>query len=361
MRGIFFDPARPSVSVTRMRLAVVLSSVLIVVAAGGAQASPTVDISTLQAKVEKLRHEAEIASESYNDTREQLKGLDVRVGAAQVRLDAQRRRVQESQRLVGQLAAESYRNGSFGTLELYLGDDPDTLLAQAGVVETLADRQTTAVLRLKAEQRELATDIADLGRQKAKVSSADAKLAGARRAVEAKLAAARALLSRLTAEQRRALDRASRDAERRAAQDDGSGAPPPTSSPSGTSTTCGDVGVSAPSARVKAVLAYACAQIGDPYRWGAAGPDSFDCSGLTMQAWARGGVSLPHSSRMQATYGTRVSSADMRAGDLVFFYSPISHVAIYLGNGMMVTAPQTGDSVRVKAVMYKNLVAVVRL
>ncbi len=349
-------PAR----ITRLAVA----AVLVLPVAGlatAAQATPTSEIPTVQAKVDKLRHEAEVASESYNDVREQLKGLQVRVEAAQARQKQQQVRVQAARRTVGQIAAESYRNGDLGTLELYLGDDPDVLLAQAGVVDTLADRQVAAIMRLKESQRKLSADTASLGREKAKVTSAEAKLAATKKDVDAKLADAQALLDRLTAAQRRAMERASRDAARRALEQAGGGSTTPDTSGPGGSLDCGSVGVSAPSARVKAVIDYACAQLGDPYVWGADGPGSFDCSGLTMAAWAKGGVSLPHSSRMQAGYGTRISSSQMRPGDLLFYYSPISHVAIYLGNGMMIHAPHSGDVVKIAPARSASLTAVTRL
>jgi cell wall-associated NlpC family hydrolase len=88
-------------------------------------------------------------------------------------------------------------------------------------------------------------------------------------------------------------------------------------------------------------------QLGDPYVWGGAGPDSFDCSGLTQFAYAAAGISLPHSAEMQSTIGTPVARADLQPGDLVFFYSPVGHVGIYIGNGQMVHAPTSGDVVRV--------------
>jgi cell wall-associated NlpC family hydrolase len=96
----------------------------------------------------------------------------------------------------------------------------------------------------------------------------------------------------------------------------------------------------------------ALAQVGDPYVWGAAGPSAFDCSGLTQYAYAAAGVYLPHSSSMQSTMGVPVSYSDLRPGDLVFFYSPISHVAMYIGNGEIVTAPHTGDVVKVTYLSY---------
>ncbi|MGH2789140.1 MAG: C40 family peptidase, partial [Actinomycetota bacterium] len=102
-----------------------------------------------------------------------------------------------------------------------------------------------------------------------------------------------------------------------------------------------------PSSAAGVAVGAALSQVGKPYRWGAAGPDSYDCSGLTMWAWARAGVSLPHSSQMQYSATARVPQASWRPGDLLFFGSPIHHVAMYVGNGQMVEAPYTGASVRV--------------
>ena len=99
-----------------------------------------------------------------------------------------------------------------------------------------------------------------------------------------------------------------------------------------------------------AAIQTAMAQIGDPYQYGATGPDVFDCSGLTSYAYAAAGISLPHSSRAQSQQGTQVSRAELQAGDLVFFYSPISHVALYIGNGMMVHARTYGSPVAVTSV-----------
>jgi cell wall-associated NlpC family hydrolase len=94
----------------------------------------------------------------------------------------------------------------------------------------------------------------------------------------------------------------------------------------------------------------ALAQVGDAYVWGAGGPNAFDCSGLTQYAYAAAGTSLPHSSRMQATMGTAVSRADLQPGDLIFYYSPVSHVSMYIGNGQMVHASTSGQPVKVVGV-----------
>ena len=106
----------------------------------------------------------------------------------------------------------------------------------------------------------------------------------------------------------------------------------------------------APTAAAGEAVRTALAQLGDRYVAGASGPDAFDCSGLTMYAYAAAGVTLPHSSRAQSTMGTAVARADLQPGDLVFFYTPVSHVGIYIGNGQMVHASVPGRPVAVTSV-----------
>jgi cell wall-associated NlpC family hydrolase len=104
---------------------------------------------------------------------------------------------------------------------------------------------------------------------------------------------------------------------------------------------------SAGSAAARKAVQFALAQVGKPYVFGAAGPGSYDCSGLTMAAWQTAGVSLPHSAADQYNYGQHVSRDQLQPGDLIFFYQPIGHVTIYIGDGMMVSAPTEGENVSV--------------
>jgi peptidoglycan DL-endopeptidase CwlO len=113
--------------------------------------------------------------------------------------------------------------------------------------------------------------------------------------------------------------------------------------------------IPAPSSGAAAAIAYARAQIGKPYQWGASGPGSFDCSGLTMMAWAAGGVSLPHFSGAQYADTAHIPIADLEPGDLVFFGSDIHHVGLYIGNGQMIDAPDTGSFVRVDSIFWSDL------
>ena len=110
--------------------------------------------------------------------------------------------------------------------------------------------------------------------------------------------------------------------------------------------------VAAPTAAAQVAVDTALAQLGDPYVWAGAGPDVFDCSGLTQHAYGAAGVYLPHSSNMQSGMGVPVAVTDLQPGDLLFFYSPVSHVGMYIGNGQMVHAPTAGDVVKVVDLAY---------
>jgi peptidoglycan DL-endopeptidase CwlO len=119
--------------------------------------------------------------------------------------------------------------------------------------------------------------------------------------------------------------------------------------------------VVAPSGAAQEAVDTALAQLGDPYVWAAAGPNAFDCSGLTQYAYAAAGITLPHSSSAQSRMGTAVSRSDLEPGDLVFFYSPVSHVGMYIGNGKMVHASTFGQPVIVSTVDMKGYVGARRL
>ncbi len=112
--------------------------------------------------------------------------------------------------------------------------------------------------------------------------------------------------------------------------------------------------VAAPTMAAQIAVDTALAQQGDPYVWGGAGPDSFDCSGLVMYAYAAAGIALPHSSNMQSTIGAPVAYSDLQPGDLVFFYSPVSHVAMYIGNGQIVQASTYGQPVSATYLAYMS-------
>ncbi|GHC69846.1 hypothetical protein GCM10010349_44970 [Streptomyces flavofungini] len=108
------------------------------------------------------------------------------------------------------------------------------------------------------------------------------------------------------------------------------------------------------------MIAFAEKQMGKPYVWGATGPGSYDCSGLTQAAWKTAGISLPRTTWDQVKVGTTVPTSKAKPGDLVFFYDDISHVGIYIGDGKMIHAPKPGANVRVESIYYMPIHSVVR-
>jgi cell wall-associated NlpC family hydrolase len=310
-----------------------------------ATAAPEPTLTQVRAKVERLRAQAEQAEEDYGETRERLHSIEVRTRATRVRQVAQQRELRSVRRQLGRIAAETYRRGEFSSLDLMLGDDEDAYLAQSGYLPSMADRQSVAADRLKRLEHRLADLRTRLRAEETEARQAKERMSGSRRVALRRLSQAKAELARLTPAQRVRVER------------------PPSGGelPSGSQAAlCADYAASARTTKARTAIRFACSQLGDPYSWGAAGPGSWDCSGLTMRAWGAAGVSLPHSSRMQANQGRRISLSDLEPGDLVFYHSPISHVAIWLGPDVIVHAPQSGDVVRVR-VRTETPTAAVRL
>ena len=204
------------------------------------------------------------------------------------------------------------------TAQVLLAEDPDAFLEKVTTISGYTDQQTEMMADFAVQAQQLEMREAAAQRELDRIAATKKTLAEEKTEIEDKAAEAEELLGRLEA---RAAPTVSRDAVR---------AP--------------DVSVSG---RAGAAVQYALAQVGDSYVYGAAGPSSFDCSGLTMMAWAAAGVSLPHSSGAQMGSGTPVSQSQLAPGDLVFYYSPVSHVGIYIGNGQIVHAanPSTGVQV----------------
>ncbi len=339
----------------RRGMAAVIIAVL-ALAAGviGASAAPAPDLETVRKQVEALQEQAEEATEKYNATREKLKSVSVLLQASTARVKQQQKRVDEARAALGRLAAETYKAGDLQALSIFLDDDPQTMLAATGLRSTLSDRQAEAVAALVAAQKHLADDQAELAAQRKQLTTETAALATLKKQVEAKLSQSRQLLSRLDGTQRAAITRVSRTLDRDALEKLGIAVP------ANGMLDCKDVGVAAPNARAQTAIDHACAQLGKPYRWGGDGPGSFDCSGLTLAAWAKAGVSLPHNAAMQARRGTRVSASSLLPGDLLFF-NGYNHMGMYLGKGLMIHAPHTGDVIRVAPARLGQLISAVRV
>jgi cell wall-associated NlpC family hydrolase len=184
------------------------------------------------------------------------------------------------------------------------------------------------------------------------LSDQEKQLKALRKASDKKIAEAKSVLAKLSAEQRRKIAAEERRAIAAAQSDAERGH----SGAKHKSTTRRQHSNNTPAAssgsRGARALAFARAQLGKPYRYASAGPNSYDCSGLTYAAWKSVGVSLPRSSRSQYGVGSYVSRSNLQLGDLVFFYSPISHVSLYAGNGTVIHAPHAGKSVEYIKISY---------
>ncbi|WP_309646979.1 NlpC/P60 family protein [Nocardioides sp.] len=297
-----------------------------------AQAEP--EISDVQARVDRLYHEAEQASERYNDAKIELDALQRDLDslrADQERQDAElgdvREQVQDS------LLRQFEGQGISAVGEVFVSDDPSAFLSQLSTMSTYDNYQDALLDDYATEVKALDIRQSATNTRLGQVAATEEKLEAEKATIDDNLAEAEGLLEDLKEEERAAiLSRGS------------------TAVPS-------DVPASG---RAAAAVAYAMAQVGDSYVYGAAGPSAFDCSGLTMMAWAQAGVALPHSSSMQYSSGSRVSSSDLQPGDLVFYYSPISHVGMYIGNGMIVHAANPSSGVEVSELYSMPYVGAVR-
>ena len=356
-------------------------------------------LAQVQAQLDKLNRDAEIAAEAYDGAVYKLGLADQAARQARKRASAAQAQYDAAQRIVSRFAVAAYRSGAdFGSADVYLGVDgpggavtrADTLAAVGAqvtrallvasstkIVASVLRQQANAALaaQRKAEQavqdakRRADTAVAN---QQSKVASLQSELTRLRTELSSakstakhlskarKVGLAQAALERKLARERAARAAAARKAAERAAAERAA-AEQSSSDSSGGSGSVVSVGASArgTSAGAARAIAYARKQLGKPYVYAADGPAAFDCSGLTMRAWQAGGVSLPHWSVAQYEQSQPVSPGEARPGDLVFFasnpsdYRTIYHVGLYIGGGMMIEAPHTGDVVKIYAV-YPN-------
>lgn len=300
-----------------------------------AQADP--DIKDVQAKVDRLYHEAEQASERYNDAKLDL--ADLRKDLSALRSDEQRQsaRLDAVRGEVADSILRGYQGESISTVgQVVVSDDPGAFLGQLSTMsgfnslqDNMFDAYSTELEALDL-RREATADRAD------EIAETTDDLAAEKKTIDTKLEEAEDLLADLEAEERERLMTSSRSETTRM----------PASVPA--------------SGRAAAAISYAMAQVGDAYVYGATGDNAFDCSGLTMRAWGAAGVGLPHSSSAQYGSGPHISASALQPGDLVFYYSPISHVGMYIGNGMIVHAANPGTGVAVSGLHSMPYVGAVR-
>ena len=327
-------PKQPS----RTRVTVLTSAAAAAVAFGAqaATAAPSVKPSKneVKARVDALSEEAEKATEEYDGAKEKQDKLQKEISALQDRVARGQDELNALRDSIGAMATAQYRSGGIDpSVQLFLSSNPDDYLDKASTLDQLSSQQVDALKKIQDKQRELAQERAEAAEKLKDLSSTRTQLEEKKKEVQGKLAEAQRLLNTLTAKEKAALAAKQERANRSASDRVDLGDAPPASG------------------RASAAFSAAQSKIGTPYVYGASGPSSFDCSGLTSWAYGQAGVSIPRTSEAQANYGTRVySQSDLKVGDLVFFYGDLHHVGLYAGNGQVLHAPHTGAVVRYEAI-----------
>jgi cell wall-associated NlpC family hydrolase len=293
---------------------------------------PLPSLKDLVAQARVLSSQINTLDEQYNGLRIQLAQSKAEAAVAQRTYTEDIGRLGAGQLSIGRLAAQSYMTGGLDTtLALLASSNPQNLIDRAAILQQLqsenGDRVGELAAAVAAAQRARETSLQQ-GRVMAKLA---AQMAVKQQAAQKKI---NLLNSAVFAKAMAIFNQ--------------TGQYPTISLP-----TANTIGAQA--------LQYALSRRGDPYVWGAAGPGAFDCSGLVVWAYAQVGISLPHYTGDLWNMGVHVSQANLQPGDLVFFYADISHVGIYLGNGLMVDAPNFGQVVQAEPVMWAVYVGAVRI
>jgi peptidoglycan DL-endopeptidase CwlO len=317
-----------SLAVAGAALAVILPS-----SASNAQTvQPRPSLNALVAEATKLSNEVDSLGQQYDGLQIQISHAEAEERLAKLAASRPTKAMNGSQQAVAQLAAMGYMNqGLDPTLQMLTSGDPEQFLGQLSTVQELDDQAGMRLSTLQKAQLAAARAQATAKEQITTVSQLKAEINSRVSAIHAKLA----VLNSSEMSQALAIFQQT-------------GQYPDFTPPTGDS--------------VEAVaLRYALTKRGDPYVWAAAGPNEFDCSGLVVWAYAQEGISLPHYTGSLWDEGMHVSRADLQPGDLVFFFPDISHVGIYIGDGLMVDAPSTGQDVMVQAVFWNAYVGAVRI
>jgi peptidoglycan DL-endopeptidase CwlO len=334
-----------------------------------AAAEPPMTVAQARNLIKQLQNDAAGIDQQYTDVQEQIKEGRAQLSLKQADAQAQTQKVERLKLQASQIALAQFQNRSLDTAaHLVVTPDIEGFLSQISTVEKVSENQHAklqdyqqAQANLAALQNSAETELVNLREKEKQLKSLTA-------ASDNKLDQAKKVLAKLTAAQQKQLA----EAEKKAAAKANAEARATTKAPAKTNRRAATKASPRANAESRAAtkappstrssstgsskgakaLAYAKAQLGEPYARSGAGPSSWDCSGLTMMAWGSVGVSLPHSSRQQFSRGQSVAKSDLRSGDLVFFYSDISHVGLYAGNGQVIHAPRPGKSVEYIRMSY---------
>jgi cell wall-associated NlpC family hydrolase len=291
--------------------------------AGATPGQPTIE--EVKARLDKLAHQNEVLAEQYNKAAGEVKAEQKAADTAQRTALAAAADFDKARARLSRTITAEYESSSFSHAgALLTSRNGQSYLDTLDTLTLISSHRAEIVAQIKAIRAKAKAAQAQASKLLAAAQATAAELDKQKKHLQADTQKFKDLLATLTAQQQ--------------ATYTSSGTVP---------RAVGNIGVGkAPNARAQAAVNYAVAQVGKAYVFAAAGPDAFDCSGLTMMAWQQGGVSLPHEADAQYNYGKHVSYNQLLPGDLIFLYSPISHVEIYVGNDLAVSAADEALGVR---------------
>ncbi len=311
-------------------------------------ATPGKDLEAVRKKLDGLYRGAASATEEYNAAEEKAEKQNAEIVELAKKIVKGQERLDGLKDRAGAAARAQYRTGGLPDgAKLVLSDDPEDFLDGTGRV-IQGQRATKGLLgELTRAQEDLKTYAADASARFKELEANRKAKAKARKKVEKQIAAAEKLESELEKEEKERLAELEREAQAKA------------------QTAWLDSGIlkdldAEATGRGRKAVEYATAQIGKPYQWGAEGPKSYDCSGLTSQAWVSAGQAIPRTSQQQWKQLRHVAVEDMRPGDLIIYFDDASHVGMYVGDGSMVHAPRPGRSITLAGAGSMPILGVVR-
>ncbi|MEU6808962.1 NlpC/P60 family protein [Streptomyces sp. NPDC046831] len=309
---------------------------------------PDKDLEAVRARLDTLYHDAAVATDAYNAAEEKAKRQSAEVVDLARKIVDGQERLDDLKDRAGAAARAQYRGAGLPPeARLVLSDDPRQFLDGAGRV-LQGERATKGLLaELDRTQQELKRYEADAAAQWRRLEANRKARAAAKKKIEQRIDEAEKLQSTLEERQRERLARLEQEAAAKA------------------QTAWLGTGVlkeisGQASVQGKKAVKYATEQIGKPYEWGAEGPRTYDCSGLTSQAWASAGRPIPRTSQEQWRQLEHVAVKDMRPGDLIIYFGDASHVGMYIGDGAVVHAPRPGRTVTVAGAGTMPILGVVR-
>ncbi|MFF7976526.1 NlpC/P60 family protein [Streptomyces sp. NPDC007905] len=309
---------------------------------------PSKDLEKVREKLDRLYHDAAVATDSYNAAEERTKEQSARIVALAKKIVAGQRKLEKLKDQAGAAARAQYRSGGLPpTAQFLLSDDPQQFIDGAGTVLNGQRATTKLIAEMTRTQKELQGYADDASAQWEKLDANRRAKAAAQKKIKQQIAEAEELESRLEKKEKERLAALEQEAAHKA------------------QTRWLDTGIlkeidSKASQQGRKAVEFATAQLGKPYVWGAEGPDSYDCSGLTSHAWADAGHPIPRTSQEQWKQLEHVDIKDMRPGDLIIYFDDASHVAMYVGDGAIIHAPRPGRTVTVAGAGSMPILGVVR-